>query len=96
MGDREGRAPPASPRHAARRRGALMLESLVRADRPATAFDATLLGALERASGAVTRLDQALDNHPLRTVLSVLAPAWASFRCEPAPVHAARMMSSAI
>ncbi len=67
MGDREGRAPPASPRHAARRRGALMLESLVRADRPATAFDATLLGALERASGAIARLDQALDNHPLRT-----------------------------
>ena len=30
------------------------------------------------------------------TVLSVLAPAWASFRCGPAPVHAARMMSSAI
>jgi len=34
---------------------------------PAAAFDATLLGALERASGAIARLDQALDNHPLRT-----------------------------
>ena len=44
-----------------------MLESLLRADRPAAAFDATLLGALERASGAIARLDQALDSHPLRT-----------------------------
>ncbi len=45
-----------------------MLESLLRADRPAAvAFDATLLGALECASGAIARLDQALDNHPLRT-----------------------------
>ena len=51
-----------------RQRGALMLESLLRTDRPApTAFDATALRALERASGAIARLDQALDNHPLRT-----------------------------
>jgi hypothetical protein len=44
-----------------------MLESLLRSDRPDSTFDATLLGALERASGAIARLDQALDNHPLRT-----------------------------
>ena len=45
-----------------------MLETLLHADRPVlAAFDATLLGALERASGAIARLDQALDNHPLRT-----------------------------
>jgi hypothetical protein len=45
-----------------------MLESLLHADRPAAlASDGTLLGALERASGAIARLDQALDNHPLRT-----------------------------
>ena len=44
-----------------------MLASLLRSDRPAAAFDATLLGALERASGAIARLDQALDNHPLQT-----------------------------
>ena len=45
-----------------------MLESLLRADRPAPAtFDTAMLGALERASGAIARLDQALDNHPLRT-----------------------------
>ena len=45
-----------------------MLESLLRADRPApVTSDGTLLGALERASGAIARLDQALDNHPLRT-----------------------------
>ena len=44
-----------------------MLESLLRTDRPAdVAFDATALGALERASGAIARLDQALDNHPLQ------------------------------
>jgi hypothetical protein len=53
---------------ASRQRGALMLASLLHTDRPASAaFDATLLGALERASGAIARLDQALDNHPLRT-----------------------------
>ncbi len=46
----------------------LMLESLFRTDRPAPVpFDATALRALERASGAIARLDQALDNHPLRT-----------------------------
>jgi hypothetical protein len=67
LGDREGQTHPVSPRHAAGRRRALMLESLLRADRPTpAAFDATLLGALERASGAIARLDQALDNHPLR------------------------------
>ena len=45
-----------------------MLESLLRADRPASAtFDAAMLAALERASGAIARLDQALDNHPLQT-----------------------------
>ena len=45
-----------------------MLETLLRADRPASAAsDGTLLGALERASGAIARLDQALDNHPLLT-----------------------------
>ncbi|MGD0106836.1 MAG: hypothetical protein ABSC06_22780 [Rhodopila sp.] len=45
-----------------------MLESLLRADHPApAASDGTLLGALEHASGAIARLDQALDNHPLRT-----------------------------
>ena len=45
-----------------------MLESLLRADRPApAASDGKLLRALERASGAIARLDQALDNHPLRT-----------------------------
>jgi hypothetical protein len=45
-----------------------MPESLLHADRPAAvASDGTLLGALERASGAIARLDQALDNHPLRT-----------------------------
>jgi hypothetical protein len=45
-----------------------MLESLLRVDRPTpAAFDAGLLEALERASGAIARLDQALDNHPLRT-----------------------------
>ena len=45
-----------------------MLESLLHADRPASiASDGTLLGALERASGAIARLDQALDNHPLQT-----------------------------
>ena len=45
-----------------------MLESLLRADRPAPAtYDAAMLGALERASGAIARLDQALDNHPLQT-----------------------------
>ena len=45
-----------------------MLESLLRVDRPTpAAYGATLLGALERASGAIARLDQALDNHPLRT-----------------------------
>ena len=45
-----------------------MLESLLHADRPASiASNGTLLGALERASGAIARLDQALDNHPLRT-----------------------------
>lgn len=44
-----------------------MLESILRADRPVPiASDGTLLGALERASGAIARLDQALDNHPLR------------------------------
>jgi hypothetical protein len=44
-----------------------MLESLLRTDRPApVAFDAKVLQALERASGAIARLDQALDNHPLR------------------------------
>jgi hypothetical protein len=51
-----------------RQRAALMLESLLRPDRPApVAFDAPALRALERASGAIARLDQALDNHPLRT-----------------------------
>jgi hypothetical protein len=45
-----------------------MLESLLHADRLApVAFDGTLLRALERASGAIARLDQALDNHPLQT-----------------------------
>jgi hypothetical protein len=45
-----------------------MLESLLHADHPApVTSDRTLLGALERASGAIARLDQALDNHPLRT-----------------------------
>jgi hypothetical protein len=45
-----------------------MLESLLRADLPAPAtFDAAMLAALERASGAIARLDQALDNHPLKT-----------------------------
>jgi len=45
-----------------------MLESLLHTDRPApVTCDETLLGALERASGAIARLDQALDNHPLRT-----------------------------
>ena len=45
-----------------------MLETLLHADRPAPgASNGTLLGALERASGAIARLDQALDNHPLRT-----------------------------
>ncbi len=43
-----------------------MLDSLLPAHRPA-ANSATLLGALEHASGAVARLDQALDDHPLRT-----------------------------
>ena len=44
-----------------------MLESLPRAESPAPArFNAPLLGALERASGAIARLDQALDNHPLQ------------------------------
>ena len=48
--------------------GMLMLESLLRADRPAPAtFDTAMLGALERASGAIARLDQALDHHPLQT-----------------------------
>jgi hypothetical protein len=51
-----------------RQRAALMLESLFRTDRPApVAFDAKALRALERASGAIARLDQALDDHPLRT-----------------------------
>ena len=45
-----------------------MFDSLLRDDRrSAAAFDTTLLGALERASGAIARLDQALDNHPLQT-----------------------------
>jgi hypothetical protein len=45
-----------------------MLESLLGTDRPAPiAYDAKVLRALERASGAIARLDQALDNHPLRT-----------------------------
>jgi hypothetical protein len=45
-----------------------MLESLLHADRPAPVIsDGALLGALERASGAIARLDQALDNHPMRT-----------------------------
>jgi hypothetical protein len=45
-----------------------MLESLLHADRPAPLTSGgTLLGALERASDAIARLDQALDNHPLRT-----------------------------
>ena len=45
-----------------------MLEGVLRTDRPTlAAFDATALRALERASGAIARLDQALDNHPLRT-----------------------------
>jgi hypothetical protein len=45
-----------------------MLEHLLRADRfAAAAFEATLLGALKRASSAIARLDQALDNHPLVT-----------------------------
>jgi hypothetical protein len=45
-----------------------MLETLLHADRPAPgASNGTLLGALERASGTIARLDQALDNHPLRT-----------------------------
>jgi hypothetical protein len=45
-----------------------MLESLLHPDRPVpAAFDATLLGALERASSAIARLDEALDNHPLRS-----------------------------
>jgi hypothetical protein len=52
-----------------------MLESLLRTDRPLPgAVDATLLGALERASGAIARLDQALDNHPLQAAF--LYRAW--------------------
>lgn len=43
-----------------------MLASLLHSDRPdPAAVDAPLLAALERASGAIARLDQALDNHPL-------------------------------
>ena len=42
-----------------------MLDSLLRPDRSAAAIGA-LLGAVERASGAIARLDQALDGHPLR------------------------------
>ena len=43
-----------------------MLNSLLRPDQPVRpTADAGLLAALERASGAIARLDQALDNHPL-------------------------------
>lgn len=43
-----------------------MLDDLLRPGRPPLlAADAALLLALERASGAIARLDQALDNHPL-------------------------------
>ena len=43
-----------------------MLESPLHTDRlGSSACGATLLGALERASAAIARLDQALDGHPL-------------------------------
>ncbi len=44
-----------------------MLDSLIHSESSARPTpDAGLLAALERASGAVGRLDQALDNHPLQ------------------------------
>ncbi len=43
-----------------------MLDSLLATDHPnAVAAGTALLAAVERASGAIARLDQALDNHPL-------------------------------
>lgn len=44
-----------------------MLDTLLSHRRSDTAVSATLLEALEGAAGAIARLDQALDNHPLRT-----------------------------
>jgi hypothetical protein len=44
-----------------------MLDSLIRSESSARPTpDAGLLAALERASAAIARLDQALDNHPLQ------------------------------
>ncbi len=45
----------------------LMLDTLLSDRRSDTAVPAALFEALEGAAGAIARLDQALDNHPLRT-----------------------------
>jgi hypothetical protein len=44
-----------------------MLDALLSDRRSDTAVPAALFEALEGAAGAIARLDQALDNHPLRT-----------------------------
>ena len=57
-------AAPGSP---ASRRGSVsaVLDTLLSPGRPASSADPSLLAVLEAASGAIARLDQALDGHPL-------------------------------
>jgi hypothetical protein len=58
-------AAAAAPRGQPGDRGRRMLDTLLRQSRPAP--DSALTTALAEAAAAIARLDEALDNHPLRT-----------------------------